>query len=253
MATTNEQLAWAAGLFDADGNTTHKGGTRKTKSRTAAIRYRNLNLTVSKTDVELVQKFQKAIGRGRICGPYMNPKKQRVIYRFCATSFEDVQYVLCLLWKWLGTTKREQARRAIQAHLSTQRFRTNGVAIALLLLCATPAAAQDVKPFSWTPTVIQAAGMSADTLSTHTCGGEKNPTFWTNGDWRRPNYNKMWVYNTVGVVVLTGARYVTHAARKNDPKSRTARWADRGLGALQVAGGGYRAGVAVRNLRRCVW
>lgn len=102
--THREQLAWAAGFFDGEGNAGIYG------SRTVRARIGN-------TDLAQLQRFMSVVRVGKIYGPYRNGKgivngaktyTSRPIYFYWVSGFEDVQHLMCLLWSWLSQPKRDQ-------------------------------------------------------------------------------------------------------------------------------------------------
>jgi len=117
---------------------------------------------------------------------------------------------------------------------------------------------RSVPAFDWTPTIWQGAGVSADALTTwagahgvRKCG-EANARYHTDGDWRRPDYGKMWRDNAIAVGTHTVTRWVIHRVREQRPNSKSLRWMDRGLGALQIGSGVWRGGQAASNLWQCM-
>lgn len=105
--TADEQLAWAAGLFDGDGSTclakhrTHEG-------------YVTVEVSISQASSsgvpEALARFQMAMGSvGRTFGPYAGRGRGEPIYRYKAVRLADADHVLRSLWPWLGSVKRIQA------------------------------------------------------------------------------------------------------------------------------------------------
>lgn len=93
-------LAWAAGFFDAEGcfSSTPRVG---------------VCASITQTDREVLERFRRAVGIGKIYGPYRTPHTDDYVrkphYFFRAHGNERVQAILAMLWPWLGTTKRQQA------------------------------------------------------------------------------------------------------------------------------------------------
>ena len=103
----DEQLAWAAGLFDGDGSTclarhrTHEGHVKADVSITQAS---SCGLP------EVLRRFTMVMGGvGRTYGPYAGRGHGEPIYRYKALRFADADHVLRSLWPWLGSVKRIQA------------------------------------------------------------------------------------------------------------------------------------------------
>lgn len=98
MATA-EQIAWAAGLFDGEGSITHNAS--------------ELQVLLKNTDVELVERFDAAVGRGRVYGPYSNSERdgyRRKPYWMWLARGDAAHDVIDLLACWLSQRRLEQAR-----------------------------------------------------------------------------------------------------------------------------------------------
>jgi len=103
VKTDREELSWAAGFFDGEGNTNYQTGSRQ------------IQLKVPQTDPTVLYRFLQAVRQGKVCGPYpYNPvkypnAKPRYVYQ--TWRFEDTQAVIAILWFKLSRAKRIQARR----------------------------------------------------------------------------------------------------------------------------------------------
>ena len=99
------ELAWAAGLFDGEGwvGAPHQDGRL------------HLHAAVSQSDRGVLDRFRNAVGGlGHVHGPYARVGvKDHWDYQ--VYSFEGVQAVLAMLWKFLSPVKREQFRIATLA------------------------------------------------------------------------------------------------------------------------------------------
>lgn len=95
--------AWAAGFFDGEGTT---GYCPKAKST---------RLQISQKDPALLYRFARAVGVGKVCGPYRNGKGE--VYQFRVSRRSDVVSVMTKLWPYLGDQKKDQARAANAAPL----------------------------------------------------------------------------------------------------------------------------------------
>lgn len=94
-----ELLAWAAGFFDGEG--TIFLHTQNKKPR----------IEVGQQDTEVLAHFDQATLRlGKIYGPYP-PKGQ---YQYMAYGFEKCQAIIAMIWPWLGSIKRVQARKVLK-------------------------------------------------------------------------------------------------------------------------------------------
>jgi hypothetical protein len=104
-----EQLAWAAGFFDGEGN----AGSVLTKGHMI------LRLQVGNTDLELLRRFKAAVGDlGKIGGPYRqtaSKEHHKSKWLWSCYRFVALQAVVALLWPWLGTAKRKQISAAFKA------------------------------------------------------------------------------------------------------------------------------------------
>lgn len=107
--------------------------------------------------------------------------------------------------------------------------------------------------FDWKPVIVPAVGVSFDTVSTHRCGGEKNPLFQIDGDWRRPDFQKMWRANLIGMAGIVAANGVMHWGRKHDPRSRTLKAAQKVVQGYSYGIGLWRGYAGARNVYRCGW
>lgn len=89
----SEDLAWAAGFFDGEGHT---------RMYSAGIRME----IAQAYDCTVLERFQKAVGAGKVYGPYTNaagnPKWQYV------ASGRESRRIVLKLWPWLGVIKRNQ-------------------------------------------------------------------------------------------------------------------------------------------------
>jgi hypothetical protein len=86
VVTSNRELAWAAGFFDGEG---HVGiSTQEEPSGT----YRYPILIINQTDRRPLERFQHAVGIGRIYGPYdrKNEKNWKPMFRLQSRITADV-------------------------------------------------------------------------------------------------------------------------------------------------------------------
>jgi hypothetical protein len=95
------ELAWAAGFFDGEGHI----GASNTR--------RDIYLSISQIDRRVLDRFRDAIGVGRVYGPYEHPvmksrKNEQPRFYFQCQSYQHVQAIAAMLWKWLSPVKREQ-------------------------------------------------------------------------------------------------------------------------------------------------
>ena len=106
----DEELAWAAGLFDGDGSTCFE--RHKTRSN-----YVRADMSITQTSragtPEVLLRFRQLVGVGHINGPYGGSDRWEPVYRWKAHRLDHVQHVARTLWPWLGALKRAQAFHVI--------------------------------------------------------------------------------------------------------------------------------------------
>jgi hypothetical protein len=100
----NHDLAWAAGFFDGEGwaNRTERG----VQSR--------INQAGLDGIPEVLVKFQRIVGVGRLKGPVIEERKQP-LYHWAATSRPDISRVAELIGPWLCPVKRAEFERTLDA------------------------------------------------------------------------------------------------------------------------------------------
>lgn len=129
-ALDTHELAWAAGFFDGEGN------IRAKFTKVAGRTYCYPGLSANQIDPQVLERFRCAVGGlGKVTGPWDRaryaPNRQS---QWCyeVWSFERVQAVVAMLWKWLSPVKREQAKRALlevrAQHLENVRMQHNSPA-----------------------------------------------------------------------------------------------------------------------------
>jgi len=91
------ELAWAAGFFDGEG--------------WAAKRKRGVQSRINQSDddgvPDVLLRFQRIVGRGRIHGP-VREEGRRDLYYWDVSSRADVEAVANAIWPWLGDVKRAE-------------------------------------------------------------------------------------------------------------------------------------------------
>lgn len=110
MILDNEtELAWAAGFFDGEGHISAKSNRQGP--------WLQLKLTIGQTDRQVLDRFQKAVGLGRVYGPYPTLKPEwNPIYEYSVQSKGDVEVVVQLLLPYLSPVKKEQCLGAFQKY-----------------------------------------------------------------------------------------------------------------------------------------
>jgi hypothetical protein len=103
-----EDLAYCAGLYEGEGTVY----TNLIKGK-----YRYINLAIVMSDLEPLYLFADTVNVGRLNGPYNLNYKDGLIrkerYRYYASGFEKVQYIIAMIWPWLSPRRKEQYERAV--------------------------------------------------------------------------------------------------------------------------------------------
>lgn len=103
-----KELAWAAGFFDGEGYT---ACLFRQKGRGTAY----IATTIGQVDRQVLDRFQAAVGVGKVRGPYQLKAKNQKIWMWSATAnFEHAQAMIAKLWKFLSPVKRDQAAKALR-------------------------------------------------------------------------------------------------------------------------------------------
>ena len=110
MRIKQTEIAWAAGLFDGEGNTCRRSGKGRHLLR--------LETAQAGDPPELLNRFREAVGGGKVGGPY-GPygTSKKPWFRHHAGDKEGRE-ILNRLWPYLSRPKREQAEKAGYAHTS---------------------------------------------------------------------------------------------------------------------------------------
>jgi hypothetical protein len=99
MRSRDEEIAWAAGLFEGEGTITLSGDT--------------LYVRLGNTDGEVVRQFADAVGVGSVYGPYPpypgQSHRKKLLWVSLARE-EDGLDVLAMMWQWLSARRRNRAR-----------------------------------------------------------------------------------------------------------------------------------------------
>lgn len=93
------ELAWAAGLYDGEGCVSSTGtGAQAVVGQSSS----------SDEAPEVLVRFQRAVGAGKINGPYLRPNR-RPHYRWTLGRRADVIDFYAKLWPFLSGPKKTQA------------------------------------------------------------------------------------------------------------------------------------------------
>lgn len=100
---TRENIAYAAGLFDGEGCITEVQCS--------------MRLTVASTDRDILERFQSAVGCGKISERRnTGPLTRKVQYVWFVTSFEKCQALLAAMWPWLCERRKRRAAEMLGKH-----------------------------------------------------------------------------------------------------------------------------------------
>ena len=115
--------AWAAGFFDGEGSTFLR--KQQLKSRTALYAAMTIGQQVDNNldeCPETLVRFHKTVQAGHLYGPCYYTSSRKGQWYWSARGRQDVEKVLSIIGLWLGTVKREQARRVLD---NAEPYRTN--------------------------------------------------------------------------------------------------------------------------------
>lgn len=114
--TPAQELAWAAGFFDGEGNTQC---SIRTRPNSLFKRGRSIKMSVGQVDPRPLYRFHIAInGLGKICGPYVRVKRPKECssYEWRVTNLLETKAVIALLWDFLSEPKQEQIVKVLQKY-----------------------------------------------------------------------------------------------------------------------------------------
>ncbi|MGH7791686.1 MAG: hypothetical protein ACREOB_05150 [Thermodesulfobacteriota bacterium] len=112
-------IGYCAGLYEGEGtvgcySNTLKAGTKNGLSRYGKQRYRKkdldqtkISLRIGMTDLTPLELFRDTMDSGSIRGPY-SYRDKKLIYVYSVRKFEDVQYIIAVLWPYLSERRRQQ-------------------------------------------------------------------------------------------------------------------------------------------------
>lgn len=110
--TFNEQIAWAAGLFEGEGTIVH----RKTNGSK-----NGWTLSISSTDKDVLEKFFKIVGCGKLYGPYgyandSNRRREhhKPYWRWSVADKNGVIKLGNLFMPWLCFRRKEKLLECLQ-------------------------------------------------------------------------------------------------------------------------------------------
>lgn len=102
--SSEQEFAWACGLFEGEGSITHK----KSKGRVLRV------LSLGSTDEDVVRRFHKVVGVGKVRGPYRSngPRSlptHKPIWHWTCGRWVDGAPLLERMMPFLGDRRREKA------------------------------------------------------------------------------------------------------------------------------------------------
>lgn len=112
MKAPKTELAWAAGLFDGEGNAWV--GYHKARGP-----FRNPELqckvSIGQTDPVVLKRFKKATGVGNINGPYRRKPPRKPVWTLVISKQADMLKVWKVLKQFLSKPKQQQFKRMFKA------------------------------------------------------------------------------------------------------------------------------------------
>lgn len=110
------ELAWAAGFFDGEGwvYQAHKEGKRRKDGTQRA--YPKLGL--GNTDLPLLERFQKALGCGKVYGPYREKKPHVKPFWQWSASHKQGRQAARLLLPYVGDRNIKRLMEAYSEDIS---------------------------------------------------------------------------------------------------------------------------------------
>jgi len=123
-----EQLAWAAGIIDGEGNLRNYK-TKKVLSDGTPRTYYSPSIHVTQTAKcggvpDMLTRLQDLFPGSRINGPYQRKEiNQAEYYDWTLHSFERTQAAICMIWLWLGSQKKTDALNMMGEYLTDRAER----------------------------------------------------------------------------------------------------------------------------------
>lgn len=103
---SREELAWAAGLFDGEGNS-HFCITNQSRGYKTPM----IGINISNTYLPLLKKFQQVtggLGHIYVLRPHSFKTHWKPAWQFRTGKFEHAQAIMSLIWPWLSNQKKAQ-------------------------------------------------------------------------------------------------------------------------------------------------
>lgn len=107
FGTDGAEMAWAAGFFDGEG--TAYAYRPEAKARRAS-------LTIAQVDRFVLDRFQRAVGVGKVYGPYgPYAGNRKPHFQWKSATSADTAAVLRALSPWLSPIKKQQIQKAVSS------------------------------------------------------------------------------------------------------------------------------------------
>ena len=103
-AADTNWIAWAAGLFEGEGS------AYMVTQRTRGVGYNYPRLELKMTDEDVVRKFHKVVGVGRVryYKPASRPSHWKPAWAWYCSNIEDCRKVIDMIWPYLGKRRRDK-------------------------------------------------------------------------------------------------------------------------------------------------
>lgn len=105
---TKIDLAWAAGLFEGEGCITLN--IQRDRPQATCL--------LQMSDEDVVRRFHAMIGIGSVCHT-PRPEDRKNLWSWRASGYRSAQYVIALLWQWLGERRQARAVEVLRAGAAT--------------------------------------------------------------------------------------------------------------------------------------
>lgn len=117
-----EELAWAAGFIDGEGHFGLHAG-KKLNHLTRGVK--TIQIQVSQIYREPLDRLKRILKIGKVGGPYGPYGENREpFFTFRCQTFEGVQHTASILWPFLCSTRKQQAKDVVSGYISQPRLKT---------------------------------------------------------------------------------------------------------------------------------
>jgi len=117
---TQVEIAWAAGLFEGEGCITWQ---KRANRRGCPV------LQIRMTDEDVLRKFCKVVGRGKVeTKPYFQDKRStKVVWVWQVRDVESVKHTLSLLMPHFGNRRKARAKEILRMSKGIRSYKVEGV------------------------------------------------------------------------------------------------------------------------------